>query len=170
MRSRLSSLGGEDREAMSRSITERVLTSPEYLGAHSIFVYASMREEPDTASLIRFALSDGKSVYLPRIDGDRMDLVPYDATTPTTINRYGIEEPQGAPTSAMPDLAVIPLLAFDRDKHRLGRGKGYYDRFLAGYSGHSIALAFSVQEVDRVPTEDYDLSPQVIFTDKERIG
>ena len=155
---------------MSLAITERVISSPEYLAARTIFLYASMAEEPDTGGLIERALADGKRVYLPRIEGERMDLVSFDGTTPTTRNRYGIEEPQGDAASVIPDLAVIPLLAYDRDKHRLGRGKGYYDRFLAGYTGRSVALAFSVQEVDRVPTEEYDLSPQAVFTDKERIG
>ncbi|MBO4472603.1 MAG: 5-formyltetrahydrofolate cyclo-ligase, partial [Clostridia bacterium] len=66
-------------------------------------------------------------------------------------------------------LALIPLVAFDRTRARLGRGKGYYDRFLASYGGTSLALAYSVQETDAIPMDGFDVRPTAVLTAKERI-
>ena len=153
---------------MDESIAERVFASPEYLSARSIFLYRSLPTEADTSLILGAALSEGKEVYLPRIEGEEMALVRYEHGTKCIRNEYGIEEPEGEPAEVLPDLALIPLVAFDRDKHRLGRGKGYYDRFLARFSGQVIALAYSCQEVAALPVEPFDRSPRVIVTDKER--
>ena len=159
----------KQRTVKNRALTERFLDSPEYKAARSVFFYYSTPEEPDTRVLAADALAAGKTVYLPRIDGDNMLLIPFRAGVPTERNRYGMDEPLGAHSMEVPDLAVVPMLAFDRQKHRLGRGKGFYDRFLSTYSGKSIALAFAEQEWELVPTAEYDRSPQIIITDKERI-
>ena len=98
-----------------------------------------------------------------------MILVPYRSGDPLAVGAFGIEEPIGKGAKVTPDLAVIPLLAFDRRLSRLGKGKGYYDRFLATYGGRCIALAYAEQEVEEVPAEPHDRSPQKIFTDKECI-
>ena len=146
------------------------MSSPEYKSARTIFFYFSTEEEADTRASIRHALVDGKQVFLPRTEGDDMFFVPYVMGDKLELNpTYCVEEPVGEATAILPDLVVIPLIAFDKDKHRLGRGKGYYDRFLKGFTGTGVALAFSEQECDRVPMEEFDLSPQVIITDKERI-
>ena len=171
VRARLAAMTDEERIIKNAAIASKFLSSPEYKAAQTIFFYFSTEEEADTRVLIRHAFRDGKQVFLPRTQGDDMFLIPYEDGAPMDLNpTYCVEEPLGDPTDLVPDLAVIPLIAFDQDKRRLGRGKGYYDRFLSGYDGVSIALAFSEQECDRVPTEEFDLSPQVVITDKERIG
>ncbi len=170
VRARLAAMNDEERVIKNAAITAKFLSSPEYKSARSIFVYFSTEEEADTRALIRRALLDGKEIFLPRTAGDDMFLIPYEEGDPMDLNpTYCVEEPLGEATDRVPDLAVIPLIAFDKDKRRLGRGKGYYDRFLKGYDGVSVALAFSEQECDLVPTEEFDLSPQVVITDKERI-
>ena len=169
IKERVSALSPMERRAMSEAIEERVTSFPEYLGARSIFIYHSTSDEPDTRSLIGRALSEGKQVFLPRIEGEEMALVPYRTGDTLRVGPFGIEEPVGEPSRVTPDLAVVPLVAFDQDKHRLGRGKGYYDRFLARYDGCSIALAFSAQEWAAIPVEHHDVSPTVVITDKECI-
>lgn len=167
---RLAALTGEERAFRNRAIAERLFRSEEYRGARSIFLFYSMPEEVDTHSILSDALAEGKEVFLPRIEGEKMLLVPYREEDSLLPNRYGILEPMGDAAAAQPELALIPLLAYDRKRGRLGRGKGYYDRFLASFSGTSIALAFSEQEWERVPTEAFDRRPDIIITDKERIG
>ena len=169
VKARLAALGEQEKKEMSDFIAHRLLASPEYRGAQTIFFYHSLPSEPDTLPLLSAALNDGKGVYLPRISGEELELVAYRGEDDLKINAYGIGEPVGEKSNVTPDLAVIPLLAFDRDKHRLGRGKGFYDRFLRTFGGKVVALAFSEEEVDFVPTEPHDRSPQVIFTEKERI-
>ena len=119
--------------------------------------------------MIDRALSEGKTVLLPRLEGMEMRLIRYTNETATSVNAYGIVEPIGENDPISPDLVILPLVAFDRDKHRLGRGKGYYDRFLSHYVGQTVGIAFSVQEVDCVPTERFDVSLQTIITEKECI-
>ena len=169
VKERIAALAPKQKAAMCGVIAENFFGTPEYARARSIFFYFSTSDEPDTKGLIGRALAEGKDVFLPRIEGDKMVLVSYREGATMQVNRYGIEEPTGEASAVSPDLAVIPLVAFDRDKHRLGRGKGYYDRFLAGYAGESVALSFSAQECPQVPTEYFDVSPKVIVTEREVI-
>jgi 5-formyltetrahydrofolate cyclo-ligase len=83
----------------------------------------------------------------------------------------GIREPaQGVPIPvANIDLVVVPGLGFDRDGNRIGRGRGFYDRFLAhrDFQGTSCALALEEQVVDHVPSEDMDVQVDMLVTDTE---
>ena len=166
---RLSEMAAADRAAESEAIASRLFSSPEYASARSIFLYYSDPLEVDTHDLISRALKDGKRLFLPRTEGERMLLVPYRAGDALSVGAFGISEPQGAATDEVPDLALIPLVAFDRTRARLGRGKGYYDRFLASYGGTSFALAYSVQETDAIPMDGFDVRPTAVLTAKERI-
>lgn len=166
---RIAALSEKEKIACGKEIAARLFASEEYRKAASIFLYLSTTDEADTHLVLSHALSEGKTLYLPRIEGKDMALVPYREGDPLAVNRYGISEPTGAGAEVTPDLAVIPLVAFDRTKTRLGRGKGYYDRFLSSFRGTSIALAFSAQEWDLLPAEPFDRKPSVILTEKERI-
>ena len=169
VKTRLSALDDADRGARDAAIAARFLSTAEYRLASSLFLYHSTAREAGTHIILERALADGKTVYLPRVEGEKMFLVPYQAGDPLTVGAFGISEPTGKAANVIPDLAVIPLVAFDRSRARLGKGKGYYDRFLASYGGTSIAIAYAEQEVDAVPTEPFDVAPQAIITDKECI-
>lgn len=80
-----------------------------------------------------------------------------------TAGRFGTSEPVGLPLS--PTLLLVPLLAFDRRGGRLGYGGGYYDRTLAASSAFGIGCGFSLQEVDRVPTETHDHRLNAVVTE-----
>ena len=123
LKERLASLPQEDACVFSRTIAEKILSEPLFSAARSIFIYRSMPTEPNTEPIIQRALALGKEVYLPRIDGENMFMVRYRTGERMLLNRYGIEEPQGEPYLGQVDLALIPLLGFDRNKSRLGRGK-----------------------------------------------
>ncbi len=169
MKQKLAAMSVAERREKSALIAARFLSSSEYAAARTVFFYYSTAEEVDTSKLIHQALLDGKRVLLPRVIIDQMELVPFQAGDLMQKNVYGIEEPLGKTSDEPPDLAVIPLLAFDKARRRLGRGKGFYDRFLKGFSGKVVALAFGAQECDAVPTDPFDISPDVIVTEKERI-
>jgi 5-formyltetrahydrofolate cyclo-ligase len=68
------------------------------------------------------------------------------------------------------DLTIVPLLAFDRRGYRLGYGKGFYDRLLAGTRTETIGVAFAVQEINQLPAESHDVSLDWIVTEQETIG
>ena len=169
IKKRLSELTDEQKRVANVAIAASFLSSREFLKAQSLFIYYSTSDEADTHRVIDAALAAGKKVFLPRVEGVDMKLIPFGGESVMQKGVYGVLEPVGEPTMEDPDLAVIPLVGFDKNRRRLGRGKGYYDRFLASYTGRTVALAFSVQEAETIPTESFDVSPEVIITEKERL-
>jgi 5-formyltetrahydrofolate cyclo-ligase len=160
----------------------RLETTEAWKAAELVLAFLSMPGEIDTEPLIGAARRAGKAVAVPRIEGDllRFHLVPADAG-PLPRDRWGIPVPDPswppAPVSGAPGggpmLIVVPGLAFDRRGNRLGRGKGFYDRFLAGLetARHgrftAIGLCLSVQVVEEVPTDAQDRPVDGVATDAE---
>jgi 5-formyltetrahydrofolate cyclo-ligase len=163
----------EQREKESREVEARLVSLPEYQAAKRIFCFASRPEEVDTLSLIERMLKDGKELFVPFCLTDTKDLgmarireVKADLETGT----YRIPEPRKElrlPVDLLtPDLFLIPGLAFDDEMTRLGRGAGYFDRFLKAIKGKRPiwALCLSVQIHPYViPREEHDISPDLII-------
>jgi len=89
---------------------------------------------------------------------------------PLNTNIYGLLEPAIKTNSLIPDIILVPLLAFDKNKNRLGYGKGFYDRFLTKFLNRrkiiTIGVAFSFQKYNKVPTSSGDVRLDYILTDK----
>ena len=169
----LSGLGAVRRKAKSRKILKRFLRDPGYRKAQNIFIYISFGREVDTKSLILRALQDGKKVFVPRIRkaGKKINIYRVlDLKKDLKKGAYGILEPRPMPARrgkpSQLDTVIVPGLGFDRTGRRLGRGHGYFDRFLARVRGaKKIALAFREQMVSKVPVEKHDLPVDRIITD-----
>lgn len=157
----------EYRKKSSEIIAEKLFALDEYRKAKVVFVYNSVSTEVDTSSIIRKALSDGKIVCLPRVNGENMNAVIIDQNTEYAESCFGIAEPTTGKIVDKIDLSIIPLVAFDEQKHRLGHGKGYYDRFLTTHKGIKIALAFSIQKVSCIEISKSDVNMDMIITEKE---
>lgn len=109
----------------------------------------------------------GREVALPRVEGGEMRM--FFARGPEELVRgaFGVMEPPGGANAASPtgfDLILVPGLAFDRSGGRLGRGRGYYDRFLAAASGLKAGVCFDDQLVGDVPREAHDVAMDVLVT------
>lgn len=171
----LASLSAARRQAAASAATALVLAQELYRNASLVLAFLSMSSEIDTTPLIAAALRDGKRVAVPRIEGDEIAFVELDQEWRTwPRDRWDIPTPPvnaaAVPPEAMAGiqtLALVPGLAFDSDGGRLGRGKGYYDRFLATIAAerlrHGDALpfvalgyGFEEQRVNRVPTSPLD--------------
>lgn len=153
----------------SALIFESLISSEEYKNSESVFVYKSTAQEVDTEKIIAQALFDGKTVSVPRIIGKDIVPVKVSVTTEFEKNRFGILEPVDGVVKNNVDLCIIPLVAFDREKSRLGHGGGYYDKYLSTYRMNKIALAFSMQEEDDIPMDKNDIYMDAIITEKEFI-
>ena len=138
-------------------------------GTLNIFIYNSLPSEVDTKGIIEHLLYAGHNVYLPRINGKEMSLIAIDGDTEYIQNSYGIAEPVGEPYSGDVDICIVPLVAFDRGRVRLGRGGGFYDRFLHNSKAYKIAIAYSVQEYQAIPAEPHDIRMDIIVTEREII-
>jgi 5-formyltetrahydrofolate cyclo-ligase len=177
VRSVLSAVTQPQRLEWSRVITDRVVELPEWVAARTVLAFSSMPEEMDTGPLLESARRDGKRVFLPRIQGD---IITFRLTAGDNLDAgpFGILEPvPGAPAWSNdedgPTIIVCPGLAFDRDFNRLGRGKGYYDRFLGPLVRSqgppvvtAVAVAYECQVVERVPAGPADVAVDAIVTDK----
>lgn len=153
----------------NQSIFRLFTKNEEYEKAKSIFIFLSTTEEVDTRKIISKAFSDGKKVSLPKIYDKKMIPLQVSENSKFQKNRFGILEPIEGDEAKDVDLCVLPLLAFSRKKARLGRGGGFYDKFLDTFGGRKIALAFSIQEEEFVPTDENDVYMDMIITEKEII-
>ena len=154
----------EQLREMSLPIIERLLDHPRVRQASSILLYHSLPDEVCTHQAIATLRHAGKQVLLPKVTGDgEMVLLP--CGDQLRAGAFGILEPTDGPdpthdqATALPPVAVVPGMAFDRQGHRLGRGRGYYDRLLSRSNPrpYLIGLCFPFQMVGSVPTDDRDI-------------
>lgn len=157
VRVEIKKLSPEERESISTQIFNNIELLPELQGASVIALFASLHDEPQTAKFIEH-LSHYKRVVLPRISGEDMDF--YDTAEGLCEGAFGIMEPTAA-TPIEPseiDLMIVPGVAFTREGARCGRGKGFYDKYLAheGFRAYTIGVCYPCQIVDTLPTEPHD--------------
>jgi 5-formyltetrahydrofolate cyclo-ligase len=132
--------------------------------AQTIMAYYSLPDEVNTHALIDELVAEGKTVLLPKVTGaDTMELRRYTGRADLKEGTYHILEPVGEPFTdlAAIDLILVPGLAFDAAGHRLGRGRGYYDRFLHSKNRPycvKIGVCFDFQKVDEVPVDAHDIA------------
>lgn len=161
----------EDVARKSRLIAEQLWKLPSIQKARNILFYASMPIEVDTSAMIEKAFFYGKRVALPIVEQKEGKLIPTLISSMEDVHKgaYGIAEPHLDPDKAIAlkdlDAVIVPGLAFDRLNHRLGRGAGYYDRFLKTLPKHvtTVGLAFDFQLTESLPTEAHDMRLQQII-------
>ena len=141
--------------------SERILCNLEqhslFQKAQVVMLYHSLPDEVSTHTFIE-KWRNHKRIILPTVVGD--DIVPVELTNQTefAIGDFNILEPQNKPYTGGYDLIVVPGVAFDPQGNRIGRGRGYYDRFLCKYPDvPRIGICFDFQLVNEVPTEELDM-------------
>ncbi len=153
-----------DKLEQSESIAEFIKCAE--LPKGSICIYNSIASEVDTKALIEY-FCNMREVYLPVVDGEDIALVNVDKDTKYVEGAWGICEPIGkrlAPQDVRPSVTVTPLLGVDRRLNRLGKGKGYYDRYFAKTDTFKVGLAFREQVVEKVYADDWDKPLDMLIT------
>ena len=172
-RERRETLGARDRSEWSREICARARELPEYRDADVVACYVSIGAEVATRALLQAALLDAKRVAVPVSDlrAHRLDLARFDGFHGMETGAFGVREPRPVVKvdAKGVDVVFVPGLAFDARGHRLGYGRGYFDRLLAGTSAARVGLAYEAQLVDRVPDERHDIPVEVVVTEKGTI-
>lgn len=170
-----SSFGEKERKAAEKKIAKRLLESSFYKEAESIYCYVSFRNEVDTAGIIEISLLLGKKVAVPRVSGQKkMEFFFISSRKDLNPGAWSIPEPglwcRQAPKPDENALVILPGAAFDRAGRRIGYGGGYYDVYLERNTGcRKVALAFSAQCMERIPSEKHDVRTEFIVTEKETI-
>lgn len=164
MRSRLSERQILEYEAQ---ISEQVLQSTPYGENDHICIYQAFRNEVPCDRIMKQAFASGKHVYVPVTDPVAKTMEFYKITPRTEWNEgaYGILEPKGAQCPLENRaLILMPGLVYDRNRHRIGYGGGYYDRYLAAHPEHvTMALCYPFQITDEeLPYEPHDILPDYI--------
>ena len=149
-------------------IGEKLVSSPEFIRARSIFIYLSTPFEPETRYIIKKALEEGKKVYVPVcISKGIMKAAEIQKNTLFVKGYMGISEPseQAEYYENSFDLAVIPCLTASADGKRLGHGGGFYDIFLQKHKCPAICLCFGRLLTDDIPMEPHDKKADKVLTD-----
>jgi 5-formyltetrahydrofolate cyclo-ligase len=144
-----------------------------------VALYSPIDTEVDTRAILAHALASKKAVFFPRIGFDSSGwFFQVGAETDLRAGRFGINEPAGdlplpiqAQDGAERTLIFVPGLAFDIGGHRLGRGGGAYDRMLTALKREAIfvGLAFELQIMERLPTDEWDQKIHYVLTEKRVI-
>ena len=175
MRTVLAAISAEERHTRSLDVCHLLRDTPEFRRAETIMLFLCMEQEVETSTLVLQAWNEGKTVALPRVRWAQREIEPVVIKSLETSPNpavQGLRDPVGGtPISlARIDLVAVPGLAFDRRGYRLGRGKGFYDRFLSqkDLRGLPIALCFQEQILpDLLPVESHDVPINMIVTDKK---
>lgn len=165
-----------DRRAeRSAAIAARVRALPQYTAATAIHCFLPMRSEVDVRPIIAGALADGKKVAIPITTRGAAELTHawIDSLDEAAFGpgHFGTLLPLivRPATPGEWQFTVVPLLGFDRRGHRLGYGKGYYDRLLATAPMFTVGVAFAAQEVAALPDEPHDVPLNAIVTEAETL-
>lgn len=136
-------------------------------GCSGVFTYVSTEIEVDTRRLIDWCIENGKPVATPVSGDHELTFFPIRSTGDLAVGRFGIMEPRGRTSPAIPDensLCIVPALLCDRSGLRLGYGRGYYDRYLSVFPGKAVIICYS-DFVGAVPAEPHDRRADMVVTD-----
>ena len=155
-------------------MADELFSLPLWKQAGTVFCFVPMPGEPDLTPVLEAALAQGKRLLVPRVRGARMEPVAITRLDELTPGAYGIREPAGG-TAAAPEtlgadtLALIPCLAAGPNGVRLGRGGGYYDRYLEGTTFLRAALCWQQMMEKEIPVDIHDQRMDVVITENDAI-
>ena len=161
-------LSWEERERRSLAIVEQIVASPLWRDADIVLSYRAVGHEVDLSALEDYARAEGKRLCYPlcTAPGEMIALLPRDAQS-WRKGSYGICEPIRELSEEIPPealkLVLCPCTAYDSENHRMGMGGGYYDRYLPRCTNaHFVAVAFTVQECDRLDVQPWDVGMEAV--------
>ena len=152
---------------LSQKICDRLAQTDVFQKAHCIALYFGMKDEVQTSSLIE-EWSGKKIIALPVVHGNDINFHTFTGKENLNKGIFEIPEPTSGDIISPEDidLFIVPGVAFDRNCNRLGRGKGYYDRYLKGINKPIIGICFDFQLIDTIPAENHDVKMTMVITEK----
>lgn len=135
--------------------------------------YAPIRSEIDPVPLMQSLARQGAALAMPAISRPDAALAfrAWKQGAALVPGAFGISEPSATAAEVVPDIVLVPLVAFDRAGHRIGYGAGYYDRTLEALRRHkslvAVGLAFTVQEIPQVPALPHDVRLDYVLTETD---
>lgn len=139
---------------------------PLFKSANIILLYHSLPDEVYTHAFLE-KWYNRKQLLLPVVVGDELELRRFSSPNDLQVGAYNIQEPVGECFNDFNaiELVVVPGMAFDKQGHRLGRGKGYYDRLLPKLTNaYKLGVCFPYQYIEEVPTDEHDIRMDEVLT------
>ena len=174
IRAKRNALSIEQQLLSSKQLLSRLITHPKIKQADTLGIYLANNGELDPMLFIQWCWQNNKRVFLPVLhpfSKGHLLFLHFDERSLLLPNRFGIPEPRLTKNAIMPieqlDIVMTPLVAFDQAGNRLGMGGGFYDRTLSQVGGvkpYLMGLAHDEQQVDKVPTDDWDIPLSEIIT------
>lgn len=155
-----------NKQKLDELIIEKINKKSEFKTSHTILFYISHKNEVDLKNLIVDSLKE-KIIVLPKVKEDNLTLHQINSFDDLEKGAYGILEPKQDTKIFNPaeiDLAFIPGVAFDSQGHRIGFGKGYYDKLNKELKCLKIGIAYDFQIVDEIPFEPHDVPVDLLIT------
>ena len=169
MKSKRLGLSLNDVKNLSLAVTKNLFSLEFINKKQNFFIYNSIKNEVDTAEIITTLLYSGKTVAFPLINGlDLTPAIPLDYEY--VLDVLGCKIPKNYSVMTNVDVAIIPLVACDENKNRIGYGKGYYDRFLKDKNCIKIGLAYDFQVLKNITPNSWDIPLDYIITPTRIIG
>jgi 5-formyltetrahydrofolate cyclo-ligase len=170
----LRTFGTAARHQASTRIQQSLFRSDLWKKSQVILLFSALPGEPRTVEILKQGLAEGKICVYPKVDALKMDMRLFSVRSRERLVRgsFGILEPDVSHCEPVEftdvELACIPGLGFDVAGNRIGRGYGYYDRFLSGenFQAVSIGCHFECQQVSAIPVEAHDRLVHYLLTEK----
>lgn len=168
VKTRIKNMTEEEKKKESEDVMMKLENTQQFKSAKTILLFHSLPDEVCTHELIEKYASK-KKILLPVIDGEKWYIREYKGDLKT--GEYNIQEPTGGNyyDYGSIDLVVVPGVCFDKDKGRVGRGKGYYDRILKEIKAFKIGICFDCQLLSKVPADEWDVKMDQVMTAKQEV-
>ncbi len=160
----------DERTIQSTKILEQIESLPVFQSAKTILLYYPVQNEVDVLPLVK-RYKHEKTILFPVSHRRGMTVHPYAGNAMMHRGKFGIPEPTTPAYEGTIDLMIVPAVAFDKKGRRLGRGGGYYDRFIKKIKNHTFTLgvAYDFQMIDEVPSARHDQRVQGVVTPNQTI-
>lgn len=158
---------GAARKQASDKLCQVLKNDRDIREAESIYFYVAKDPELSLIPLLSWALEQGKCVGVPKVYGDSMEFYQLTETAQLGMGAFGILEPNGECPMLQKKEAIclVPGVGFDKSGHRMGYGKGYYDKYFFRYPDmRRIGIAYGEQIMERIPSEPHDVRMHRILT------
>ncbi len=163
------SLTPKEVEELSKMIEERLFEEVHFKNARTVAFYIPKGNEVDTRKMIEHAMNDGKEILVPATN-DEITMCKLISLSELVPGRFGVLEPKNRePGNRGPDVVIVPGVVFGLCMHRLGYGKGYYDKYLKKTKAYRIGVCYDFQVVEKLPNHPHDEPMDIIITDKRVI-
>lgn len=152
----------------SKIIKDKLFSSKEYKSSKTIMFYVSFGSEVNTIDMIKESLKIYKTICVPIVKNNKITpSIIKDIKELNKKNKHNIPEPSKINKIKKQDidLVIVPGVVFDKNNHRIGYGKGYYDNFLKNFKGKTIGLAFKLQILEIIPKDEWDVKLDKIISE-----